>query len=336
MRLLKIVLVFFLVLAAVYFFGPHPSKPVYNNALPPITDSGAALERYVAQIESQHQLKKDNEARIVWANDSLKNTTEYAIVYLHGFSASQEEGNPVHRNIAKAFGCNLYLARLAEHGIDTTDALFHFTAEELWETGKEAYKIGKKLGKKVILMGTSTGGTLALQLAAAYPEIAGLVLYSPNIEINDPNAWLLNDPWGLQIARLVKKSNLNTASRNDSIYNQFWNHTYRLEATVQLEELLETTMLPATFQQIKQPVLSLYYYKNEKEQDPIVKVSAIQKMMGQLGTAENLKKSVAIPEAGSHVLASPIQSKDIQSVEKETRLFLQEVMKLPLHPAPYR
>jgi esterase/lipase len=287
-------------------------------------------------LESRHPLKKNNQARIVWANDSLKNTTDYAIVYLHGFSASQEEGNPVHRNIAKAFGCNLYLARLAEHGIDTTDALYHFTAEELWETGKEAYAIGKKLGKKVILMGTSTGGTLALQLAAAYPEIAGLVLYSPNIEINDPNAWLLNDPWGLQIARIVKKSKLNTAARGDSIYSQYWNHTYRLEATVQLEELLETTMLPTTFQQIKQPVLSLYYFKNEKEQDPIVKVSAIQKMMGQLGTAENLKKSVAIPEAGNHVLASPIQSKDIQSVEKETRLFLQEVIKLPLQPAHYR
>jgi esterase/lipase len=323
-------------LAAIYFLGPHPAKPVFTNLLPTLTDSGAALEGYVARMESRHSVKTDNQARIVWANDSLKNTTEYAIVYLHGFSASQEEGNPVHRNIAKAFGCNLYLARLAEHGIDTTDALFHFTAEELWETGKEAYAIGKKLGKKVILMGTSTGGTLALQLAAAYPEIAGLVLYSPNIEINDPNAWLLNDPWGLQIARLVKKSNLNTAARGDSIYNQFWNHTYRLEATVQLEELLETTMLPATFQQVKQPVLSLYYYKNEKEQDPVVKVSAIQKMMGQLGTAENLKKSVAIPEAGNHVLASPIQSKDIQSVEKETRLFLQEVMKLPLQPAHYR
>ena len=336
MRLLKILLVIAVALAALYFLGPHPAKPVYTNLLTAISDSGAALEGYVAKLESRNHLKKNNEARIVWANDSLKNTTEYAIVYLHGFSASQEEGNPVHRNIAKTFGCNLYLARLAEHGIDTTDALYHFTAEELWETGKEAYAIGKKLGKKVILMGTSTGGTLALQLAAAYPEIAGLVLYSPNIEINDPNAWLLNDAWGLQIARLVKKSNLNTAARGDSIYNQYWNHTYRLEATVQLEELLETTMLPTTFQQIKQPVLSLYYFKNEKEQDPIVKVSAIQKMMGQLGTAENLKKSVAIPEAGNHVLASPIQSKDIQSVEKETRLFLQEVMKLPLQPVHYR
>jgi alpha-beta hydrolase superfamily lysophospholipase len=88
------------------------------------------------------------------------------------------------------------------------------TAENLWESAQQAYAIGKQLGNKVILMGTSTGGTLALQLAAAYPEIAGLVLYSPNIAINDPNAWILNNPWGLQIARLVKGSKLNTAANN--------------------------------------------------------------------------------------------------------------------------
>ena len=330
MRKLIIASVILIGLVAAYLAGPHPSTPVYAPSLPLISDTGIALERYVAAMEQPHQLKKDNEARIVWANDSMKNTTEYAIVYLHGFSASQEEGNPVHRNIARMFGCNLYLARLAEHGIDTADALYNFTAEKLWESGKTALAIGKKLGKKVILMGTSTGGTLALQLAAAYPEVAGLVLYSPNIAINDPNAWLLNNPWGLQIARLVKGSPYNLINKKDSLYPKYWNNAYRLEATVQLEELLETTMLPATFEKIKQPVLSLYYFKDEKHQDPVVKVSAIQSMMKELGTAANEKKEVAIPNAENHVLASPIQSKDIQSVEKETRIFLQEVMKLPI------
>jgi hypothetical protein len=37
---------------------------------------------------------------------------------------------------------------------------------------------------------------------------------------------------------------------------------------------------------------------------------------------------VAIPNAGSHVLASPIQSKDIISVEKETVDFLKTVLHL--------
>ncbi|MCA6496488.1 MAG: alpha/beta fold hydrolase [Chitinophagaceae bacterium] len=313
-----------------YWVGPNPADPIYTNDLPVLSDSPQQLEMYVAEQEKKHPIKPDNQARIVWYNDSLKNTTEYALVYLHGFSASQEEGNPVHRNLAKAFGCNLYLARLAEHGIDTSDALLNYTAEGLWQTAKEAYAIGKKLGKKVILIGTSTGGTVALQLAAAFPEIAGIILYSPNIAINDPNAWLLNNPWGLQIARLVKGSNFNTASHDDSTYKKYWNYTYRLEATVQLEELLETTMLPSTFSAVRQPVLALYYYKDENNQDKVVKVSAIQKMMKELGTPDSLKRSVAIANAGNHVLASPILSKDVEGVEKETSTFLQQVMKLSL------
>lgn len=313
-----------------YWVGPNPADPVYTNDLPVLSDSPQQLEMYVAEQEKKHQIKPDNQARIVWYNDSLKNTTEYALVYLHGFSASQEEGNPVHRNLAKAFGCNLYLARLAEHGIDTSDALLNYTAEGLWQTAKEAYAIGKKLGKKVILMGTSTGGTVALQLAAAFPEIAGIILYSPNIAINDPNAWLLNNPWGLQIARLVKGSNFNTAGQDDSTYKKYWNHTYRLEATVQLQELLETTMVPATFGAVRQPVLALYYFKDENNQDKVVKVSAIQKMMQELGTPDSLKRSVAMANAGNHVLASPIVSKDVAGIEKETSTFLQQVMKLSL------
>ncbi|MCA6499594.1 MAG: alpha/beta hydrolase [Chitinophagaceae bacterium] len=313
-----------------YWVGPNPADPVYTNDLPVLSDSPQQLEMYVAEQEKKHPIKPDNQARIVWNNDSLKNTTEYALVYLHGFSASQEEGNPVHRNLAKAFGCNLYLARLAEHGIDTSDALMNYTAEGLWQTAKEAYAIGKKLGKKVILMGTSTGGTVALQLAAAFPEIAGIILYSPNISINDPNAWLLNNPWGLQIARLVKGSNFNTAGQDDSTYKKYWNHTYRLEATVQLQELLETTMVPATFGAVRQPVLALYYFKDENNQDKVVKVSAIQKMMQELGTPDSLKRSVAMANAGNHVLASPIVSKDVAGVEKETSTFLQQVMKLSL------
>ena len=326
MRLIKRLLFVLLVLGIVYFLGPHPAKPVYNATLPEIPAMAAALETFISAQEAQYKLKPDNEARIVWTNDSLKQKTAYAIVYLHGFSASQEEGNPVHRNIAKQFGCNLYLSRLSQHGIDTTDALYNMTAENLWESAKQAYAIGKQLGNKVILMGTSTGGTLALQLAAMYPEIAGLILYSPNIAIYDPNAWLLNNPWGLQIARLVKGSNLNTAGSNTIDYNKYWNHQYRLEATVQLEELLETTMTHETFTKVKQPTLALYYYKDEEHQDKVVKVSAIKNMMAAIGTPAAQKKMVAIPEAGNHVLASPIQSKDIVGVEKETVLFMKEVL----------
>jgi len=282
----------------------------------------------VASNEAKHKVKPDNEARIVWANDSTKAKTPYVIVYLHGFSASQEEGNPVHRNIAKQFGCNMYLARLSEHGIDTTDALVNMTATSLWESAKEAYAIGKQLGDKVILMGTSTGGTVALELASNFEDVAGLVLYSPNIAINNPSAFLTNNPWGLQIARMVMGGKENVLKNRTDTYKKYWNHQYRLEAVVELQELLETTMIPSHFNKIKCPLLTLYYFKDEKNQDPVVKVSAMKEMFEAVSTPANLKRMIPIPEAGNHVLASPIQSNDIVTVEKETALFLEQVMQI--------
>lgn len=144
-------------IVAGYLMGPKPKKPVYNKELSQVPDL-EDLDRYVASIESMHKIKPGNEAEIIWA-DSLHQQTEYAIVYLHGFSASKTEGNPVHLNLAKELNANLYLARLADHGIDTLAPMQYFTADRLWETSKQAYAIGKKLGKKVILVGTSTGGT---------------------------------------------------------------------------------------------------------------------------------------------------------------------------------
>jgi esterase/lipase len=327
-RFLKIIAALIAVLAIVYFFGPKPEAPIYNNNLIQVPSDAAALEAYVASNEAKHKVKPDNEARIVWANDSTKAKTPYVIVYLHGFSASQEEGNPVHRNIAKQFGCNMYLARLSEHGIDTTDPLMNMTATSLWESAKEAYAIGKQLGDKVILMGTSTGGTVALELASNFEDVAGLVLYSPNIAINNPSAFLSNNPWGLQIARMVIGGKENIIKNKPDNYKKYWNDHYRLEAVVQLQELLETTMIPSHFNKIKCPLLTLYYFKDEKNQDPVVKVSAMKEMFDAVATPANLKRMVPIPEAGNHVLASPIQSNDIVSVEKETALFLEQIMQL--------
>lgn len=322
MRILKIVILSFFALIVIYFLGPQPPKPVLNEVLPTVASLNA-LDASIADMEVTHKIKLNNQAKIIWA-DSSKTQTEYAIVYLHGFSASQMEGDPVHQNIAKQFHCNLYLARLAEHGIDTTEDLMNLTADQYWESAKLAYAIGKQLGKKVILMGTSTGGTLALQLASIYPEIAGLILYSPNIEIFDPSATLLNNPWGLQIGRTVLKSNYVDIKYKDSAYPKYWNSHYRIEAVIALQNLLEATMTEATFKKIQQPTLALYYYKDEAHQDNVVKVKAIQKMMQQLATPSNLKMEMAMPNTGNHVLASPIVSNDIVSVEKATLKFMQE------------
>jgi esterase/lipase len=331
MRIAKIIGVILLTLILIYWMGPKPKHPQYAKELPVVPDSAQQLEEYIKVKEAQHKLKPDNEARIVWYNDSLKEKTEYAVVYLHGFSASNKEGDPVHVNFAKKFGCNLYLSRLAEHGIDTTEPLLNFTADKEWNSAKEAYEIGTKLGKKVIFLSTSTGGTVALKLAAEYPDIAGLILLSPNIEINDPNAWVLNNPWGLQVAHMVKGT-YNNSSDTSAVNAQYWNKKYRMEATVELEELLETTMKSSTFQKVEQPTLLLYYYKDEDHQDDVVKVSAMKRMFRDLGTPINQKMEIPIPNAGDHVIGSSIKSKDYKSVEEACYKFAEAILKMkPVH-----
>ncbi|MBE5321830.1 alpha/beta hydrolase [Pedobacter sp. MR2016-19] len=308
-----------------YLLGPKPKKPVFSEELTKVPDL-EDLDGYVASIESMHKIKPGNEAEIVWA-DSLHQQTEYAIVYLHGFSASKTEGNPVHLNLAKQLHANLYLARLADHGIDTLAPMQYFTADRLWETSKQAYAIGKKLGKKVILVGTSTGGTVALKLAATYPEIHSLILMSPNVAINDKNAWLLNNPWGLQIARKVVGGDERKVDDRTNEYKKYWYTNYRLESLVELEEFIESSMLKPTFKKVKQPVLLLYYYKNELEQDPVVRVDAMLKMFDELGTPDNLKRKVAIPNAGNHVMGSYITSKDLPGVETAIESFVESTLK---------
>jgi len=318
--------------AAFYLAGPKPKEPAYNSlaiaVLPTI--SGDALEKDVARKESNYKIKPGNEARIIWANDSLKNKTKFSVIYLHGFSASHEEGNPIHYRFAEKYKMNLYLARLADHGIDTTEALLNCTVDRLWNTAKEALQIGLSLGEKVIILSTSTGSTLAMKLAATYPDqIEALIQMSPNVAINNDAAFLLNDHWGLHIARMVQGGKYNiTNIDTTSIRAQFWNAKYRLEALTELQQLLETSMTDEVFSKIQQPVLNLLYYKNEEEQDPQVKVSAMLAMHEKLATAKDKKKAVAIPTAGAHVIGSKWASKDVEAVWKEIVLFSDEILKL--------
>jgi len=318
-----------LLLVGVYFLGPTPDKPKWDKSVNTVPSDPTELEHYIAMKESQHKLKPDNEARIIWA-DSSKKKTPFSVVYLHGFSASQKEGDPIHLQFAKEFGCNLFLARLADHGVDTTEQLLYFTADRWWQSSKEALAIGKAIGENVILMSTSTGGTMAIMLAGEFPDdVYAMINMSPNIAVNDPSAWLLNNPWGLQIARKVVGSNYQNITY-DSARQIYWNGKYRLESLVQMEEMLEDKMNKSTFEKVKCPSLTLYYYKNEQEQDPTVKVSAMLEMNTQLGTPDSLKAAVPVPNAGAHVIGSYLVSKDLETVSAEAKKFAIE--KLGMKP----
>lgn len=316
------------VLAIVYFLGPKVDSPNLDKSLPEVPSNLLQLEQIIQKREaSLKNIRPDNHARIIWS-DSIPTRTPYSIVYLHGWSASQEEGDPIHRETAKRFGCNLYLPRLAGHGVHEEEPMLNLTADAVLESAKEAIAIGKQLGEKVILMATSTGGTLALHLAGSDPDISALLLYSPNIEIFDPNAKLLAKPWGLQLAKLIKGSDYHQFDTDIALKNQYWTTKYRLEALTHLQILMDKTMTPETFQQITQPLFLGYYYKDEIHQDSVVSVGAMLKMFDSLGTPEDKKEKVAFPNVGDHVMTSYITSKDLESVKRETFQFMEEVMEL--------
>ena len=335
MRLLKGFLIGLVLLVGVYALGPKAKIPVLSTSVPELSLSAQALDSFIAHREAQNPLiKADNEARIIWA-DSSHQPTEYSIVYLHGFSASQAEGEPLYIELAKRYGCNLYLPRLAGHGLAEEEPMLNLTASQMMASAAEAIAIGKRLGKKVILIGTSTGGSLALYLGAQEPEVAAFILYSPNIKIFDASAVLLDRPWGLQLAQLVKGSNYHSWPL-DSLRAQYWTNRYRLEVLTQLQGMIRQTMRSSTFIQVEQPVFMGYYYKDEANQDNTVSVDAMLDMFEQLGTADSLKRKVAFPEAGHHVFGSYLTSQDLPNVRNATYQFVEEVLGLqPLDSLDY-
>ncbi|QSE98012.1 alpha/beta hydrolase [Fulvivirga lutea] len=327
MKALKISLVVIIAVVAAYFIGPQVEIGELSKTLPEVPNNLTVLEAFINEREdSIPNIKPDNEGRIIWANGKPE-VTEYSIVYLHGFSASQEEGDPIHENLAKRYGCNLYLPRIAGHGLNEEEAMLDLTAEKMMQSAAEAIAIGMQIGKKVILVTTSTGGTYGLYLAENNPAIEALILYSPNIQIYDPNSWLLSKPWGLQLARLVKGTKYNEWEIEANRAN-YWTNKYRLEVLTELQVMVETTMTKETFEKVTQPVFLGYYYKNEEEQDNTVSVPAMLEMYEHLGTPDELKRKVAFPEAGHHVIGSDLTSGAYEQVEIETIKFLEEVVGL--------
>jgi len=321
---------FILLIFVAYLLGPKPDQVELSKDLPSISAGISNMESYVEKNDAGLRIKPDNESRIIWANDSVKTRTDYCLLYLHGFSASWYEGYPSNVEFAKHFGMNAYFPRLASHGIVTEDPLIDMTPDNLWNSAKDALMVAKGLGKKVIVMSTSTGGTLGLKLAADFPEyVDALILYSPNIRINNSAAFLLSKPWGLQIGRKVN-GGLYRVTNEDSGSKecQYWYCKYRMEGTVYLQQLVDETMKKETYKNVICPVFLGYYYKDEQNQDQTVKVSAMLKMFEQIGTEDSEKMKMAFPEAGNHVIACELTSGCYNEVLEETIRFGSQILDL--------
>lgn len=328
MKTIKILLVIVLALGLIYFGGPKPEPPVLaiGGSWKNIPESPNLIEKLIDSVESQDtKLKEGSEARIIWADSNKKEKTRYVFLYVHGFSASPMEGDPVHREIAKAFGANLVLERTYDHGHRSdTEVFLDATADKYWESAENYFQLAKKLGDTIVVMGTSFGGALTLELAARHPEIKAIALFSPCIAIANPAAALLDDPWGLQIGRMVAGGDYNNIPAQNQGHDLYWNLHYRMEGVVAMQNFLTHTMTEETFSQVKCPVFLGYYFKDEENQDKVVSVPAMLKMFDALGAKEKLK--VNFPEGGNHVITSPILGKNVEEVSRSTIDYLKKIL----------
>ena len=330
-----VLLILFAAILITYFSGPIPETPEYSKEFPELPTAIKDVERYVQEKEDSMATRVDNHARIKWYDEPAK--TEYSIVYLHGFAGSYMDGYPVNQHIADTLKANLFLARWAGHGLKPEKALQNFNGENAWESAKEALAIGNRLGDKVIIMSTSTGGTLALKLAATYPDkIFALINLSPNMEDDQPGTFVLNSPWGYEIANLISFGEMKKIEHEQEEAKQYWDTIYPSKALVDLQVLVETTMLPETFKKIEVPVLTLYYHKNFLEEDQHVEVSVYEDAHKLFSTPDSLNVLQPLDTPGTHFIGSDIKSEDTEVVEKEIMEFLNKIIQTKEHQSIVR
>ena len=290
----------------------------------PIERLDSLIKLREASVEG---IKEDNQSQFYWI-DSL-NKTEYAVVYLHGFSASHGECQPILDNFAERYGCNSYYPRLYKHGLKDVDVFKDITPKGWMDSAKEAIAIGKSIGKKLIIISTSTGATLAFYLAANDPEITALITTSPNFDLYDTRTQMLVKPWGKQLFRKMMGGNYRQWNAPDYV-NRYWTTKNRIEAHIAIRNMLDQTMNNKIFQSIEQPVYMGYYFKDEENMDKVISIDAIKDYSKQLSTADSLVKVQAFANASRHVISSEYMNENWKDVQESIFRFTEQ--KIGLKP----
>ncbi len=283
--------------------------------LPALPDN---LDAYLAKQESRFDdITPGAEKRIIWANE-IGLQTEYSIIYLHGFSATRQEIAPLCDLVAAHFGGNLFYTRLTGHGRGC-DAMLDANLDNWLADAKEAYKIGQRLGKKLIIIGNSTGATLATWLASKLAderELAGLILISPNFALQHPLTHFLDWPViGGLLAKLVIGKYHHWQPDNE-LHARYWTSTYPSRALIPMMALVKLVK-QLDKKKLQMPIQIIY-----SGDDQVISSSAIEQNFEQFGSLH--KELICYSDAEDprqHILAGDILS------PKATRPLVQRICK---------
>jgi esterase/lipase len=285
-------------------FATAPPALVNQAETPNLTgDLDAWLADSERMADLANPLISDTEKRIRWYGSHSGSKTRYSVVYLHGFSATRQEIAPVAAVVADALGANLFETRLRGHG-QMQSALADVRAEDWLDDAAEALAIGAAIGDGIVLMGTSTGATLALAMAGhpTFDRVDTLVMLSPNFAPSDPNAEFLTWPGGPQLAYLFAGDTRSWTPRNP-LQARYWSTTYPMDAVIEMMRLVKYVRgkLPM---HLELSVLVIY-----SPADTVVDTERITSAFEQMDSPH--RELIAVPSSGdpsNHVLAGDIMS----------------------------
>ncbi|MBP7284372.1 MAG: alpha/beta hydrolase [Leptospiraceae bacterium] len=268
---------------------------------PSLPSSITELDSYLSQSEAKFgDVVSGAEKKIFWANGKQEQS-EYSIVYIHGFSASRPEMVPLGDLVAKDLRANIFYTRLTGHA-RPPEAFSQANANDWLNDTVEALEVGKKIGKKVIIIGSSTGCTLAAWLASKeeYQKgISSLVFISPNFYPASKMTKLFLYPAGVGFAKLVYGDIRSWEPHNEAVA-KYWNHTYRWEALTPMMVLVEYVQT-IPLEKIHTPTLFLY-----TEQDKVIDTNEIVKKFDSVGTKDKILLN--LKQVPDHVMAGNIRS----------------------------
>lgn len=310
-----------LAVLSLWIFGPR--EPADLKTSFDEKSLGSNLDFYLETVEAKlPDIVPGTEKRIIW-HRAPHQKTPVSIVYLHGFSASSEEIRPVPDEVAKSMKANLYFARLTGHG-RSAEAMGEATAAAWMHDIAEALAIARRLGDRVILISTSTGGTLSAA-AACDPllakDIAEIVFISPNFGVNNPAARLLTWPfarsWVPPLFGIERKFESVSAA-----HEKYWTNGYPLVATLPMAALVKK-VVRQDFGTVDIPALFIM-----SDNDQVVRPDMIDKIANRWGGRKHMYKVNPGPndDKEAHVIAGDIFSPDLtEDVVKEILDWLSEL-----------
>lgn len=264
----------------------------------------AALPAMLAGSEARFtDITPGAEKSIVFTTPEAPARTPVALVYLHGFSATRQETDPLTQIVAESLGANVYYARLAGHGRSGA-ALTAANAEDWLADTAEAYAIGRALGDKVIVIGVSTGATLTAWLAAQ-PDtdaLAGIVLVSPNFGLVSKSADILTMPWGLQLAGAIAGETRTFETVNEG-HATYWTSSYGIRAAAEMLALVEA-VTGLKLESIAAPTLLV-----RSDRDTVIDMAIADSTVARF--ASSMKKTHIVRDSDDpwgHVIAGDILS----------------------------